>query len=256
MIDDTSGKTGQDTVPDSPILEIRDNILPAEDDTGLDVYNTLLLGYAAGTLNQAQDLIVSAHISMSPTGKALVQAYENIGGTIIETECEPVDMCDRALDHVLSCIDEKIEGEDVEECKQALHEKFGILEGIDLPEPLESAIHDFCSCTRWKSRYPGLKAIELPLACKESKARIIKTAPAFQTPEHSHHGLEITLILDGAFSDDSGTYRRGDLIVTDDHIQHAPKSCPETGCVCMTVTSAPLKFTSNMGRVLNRLLRF
>lgn len=215
-----------------------------------DSYHALLLGYAAGTLDEAQDLIVSTHIAMSQAGRQAVSAYEAVGGHLMETECDPVQMCDDALDHVLA----RIEAPWAEKKTAATADDFTFHNDITLPDGLYQKVRTHCRDQRWGMLYPGLKTMEMPMECKRSKVRFLDAAPALKTPHHTHGGIEITLVLSGAFTDETGHYRRGDLVVTDETLHHTPTACPEAGCVCMVVSSAPIKLTG-LASLLNPFVR-
>ena len=52
--------------------------------------------------------------------------------------------------------------------------------------------------------------------------------PAGQAvPEHGHRGLELTLVLSGAFSDATGHFQAGDLEVADEALGHTPHATDE-----------------------------
>jgi putative transcriptional regulator len=70
-------------------------------------------------------------------------------------------------------------------------------------------------------------------------------------PEHQHKGYELTLLLDGSFSDETGTYNKGDFIWLDGENSHSPYT--EKGCLCYAVQNAPLHFIRGMSKVLNPL---
>lgn len=68
-------------------------------------------------------------------------------------------------------------------------------------------------------------------------------------PHHTHNGFEITLLLDGSFSDDMGEYHKGDFIWLDGSHKHQPET--QDGCLCYTVVSDSLKFSQGLSRLLN-----
>lgn len=70
-----------------------------------------------------------------------------------------------------------------------------------------------------------------------------------EVPSHTHNGYEITLMLDGSFSDEMGEYHKGDFILLDGEHNHTPYT--EDGCICYTVVSDALHFTSGLSRLLN-----
>lgn len=77
-----------------------------------------------------------------------------------------------------------------------------------------------------------------------------------QVPQHTHQGLEMTLVLAGEIEDEQGRYVAGDLIIaTPDHT-HTPRNVRQEPCLCLSVLSAPLTFTEGMTRLLNPFQRF
>ncbi|WP_413701478.1 ChrR family anti-sigma-E factor [Psychromonas sp. KJ10-10] len=70
-------------------------------------------------------------------------------------------------------------------------------------------------------------------------------------PQHQHKGYELTLLIDGSFTDEMGTYQKGDFIWLDGSQTHSPYT--ENGCLCYAVQDAPLHFVRGMSKVLNPL---
>jgi putative transcriptional regulator len=73
-------------------------------------------------------------------------------------------------------------------------------------------------------------------------------------PEHTHKGFELTLLLDGAFSDEKGHYVKGDFIMLDASVKHNPISLE--GCLCYTVANDSLQFTQGINKLLNPIGNF
>ena len=70
------------------------------------------------------------------------------------------------------------------------------------------------------------------------------------SPKHTHIGSEITVVLEGQFSDKDGTYKSGEFMVKDSSVEHQPLAGIE-GCICLAITDAPLKFTGTFGPIIN-----
>jgi putative transcriptional regulator len=68
-------------------------------------------------------------------------------------------------------------------------------------------------------------------------------------PEHTHKGFELTVLLDGSFTDHNGEYNKGDFIMLDGTFTHNPMS--ENGCLCYTVANDALHFTQGINKLLN-----
>ena len=88
----------------------------------------------------------------------------------------------------------------------------------------------------------------------ETQCEFIYMSPGSQTPMHKHQGNEITLVLDGSFSDVAGTYEPADFIVRSGKGEHQPVS--EKGCLCFAVLDSPLTFTQGVARLLNPINRY
>jgi putative transcriptional regulator len=67
--------------------------------------------------------------------------------------------------------------------------------------------------------------------------------------------MEMTLLLAGGFSDETGHYLRGDVALADPSVDHRPVADPGEDCLCLAVTDAPLRLTGRFGRYLNFLAR-
>lgn len=89
---------------------------------------------------------------------------------------------------------------------------------------------------------------------QDVRANLLHIKKGGEIPVHQHKGYELTLLLAGSFSDEHGTYQKGDFILLSGEINHSPKT--EKGCLCYTVQDAPLHFISGMSKVLNPLGKF
>ena len=74
-------------------------------------------------------------------------------------------------------------------------------------------------------------------------------------PEHTHRGSEMTLILEGGFSDANGSYHKGDFLLRQPGDVHAPTALQSEDCICLAVLDAPLKFTDWKFRWMNPFLK-
>ncbi|MEM6781392.1 MAG: ChrR family anti-sigma-E factor [Pseudomonadota bacterium] len=212
-------------------------------------YEALLMDYAAGTLNEAQSLIVASHLTLSPFARRIVEDCEAIGGSLLDCQCDPIAMKSDSLADVL----DRLESEQEEKDEPVAHSTCEMLDSMKLPRPVQNYIHE-TEYLPWKKVYPGMQSYEIKTKCRNSKVRLLKIDPGTKTPEHSHAGTEITLMIDGAAHDESGTYSRGDLIVMDERITHQPVADEKMGCFCLVVNSDPIRLTGWMGKILNPFL--
>lgn len=207
----------------------------------------LLMDYAAGTLDQILAVTVESYLVLSPEGRSFVSQCEAIGGAMVECMCEPEEMSAGCLESVLAKID--CSAGDCTEAMAACVQT--CVECCDpIPQPL-SRFLPAGTAVQWKKAFGGMQWVDIPVAGCHTHARLIKSDPGFMTPQHTHRGVEITLVLNGSFEDDTGRYVRGDLVIMDEDTTHQPVADGHDGCLCLTVTTHPIRFTGFFTRLLN-----
>lgn len=199
----------------------------------------LILAYAAGSLPEALSLMVACHVSLCDTCRAQLEACEALGGALIEDQ-PAADLDPGALESALAVLDK---GHTDPPAPPAP------AECAVLPAPLCSYVGGDLSAVRWHGFGAGVKQAILPTG-PGAMARLILVPGGGSLPEHTHGGLELTLVLQGAFSDELGSFTRGDVETADASVQHEPVARPGTDCICLAVTDAPLQFSDLMPRVV------
>jgi len=116
---------------------------------------------------------------------------------------------------------------------------------IKLPKVLAKAAS---SGVVWRKLAGGINSAKLTLD-REAQCDFMYMKPGSQAPSHTHHGVEVTLVLDGTFEDELGEYRPGDFVLRQSDQTHTPRS--DEGCLCYSVLDSPLLFTSGWSRLLN-----
>ena len=88
-----------------------------------------------------------------------------------------------------------------------------------------------------------------------ASARLLFIPAGAAVPDHGHRGVELTMVLQGAFSDEVDRFARGDVEVADEELEHMPVADPGEDCICLAVTDAPLRFNSWIPRLVQPFLR-
>jgi putative transcriptional regulator len=215
-----------------------------------DTYESLLLSYAAGLLDQAQSLIVASHIALSPRAKEKVEQCEALGGALMERYCEPVPMKKQSLDNVLNRLDSK----DVAVQHEEMYELV-FPEGLSIPLCLKRSVACHVQQIHWKKMRPGVERFELSLECRQSKTNFLKAQRGIEAPRLAPRAMELTLVLDGALHDRAGTHKVGDLIIIDEDCSHLGTSCQRNGGFYMVVTSRPQRMQGGLLQLMQALLR-
>ena len=202
--------------------------------------NQLLIGYSAGMLPEAFNLVVATHLSMCDTCRVAAQAYEAIGGSILDTEAQ-APLNENSLASTLAIIS-----------KGPIATKSAV--NMDLPNPLGSYIGDNLRDIKWRSVGMGVRQAVLKTS-KSATARLLFIPAGAAVPDHGHRGTELTLVLKGAFRDETALFSAGDVEVANEDLNHTPIAEIGEDCICLAATDAPLRFNSWIPRMAQPFLR-
>ncbi len=201
-----------------------------------------ILAYAAGTLGEALSVAAACHISMCPECQTAVRKAEALGGEILD-DLQSAAVSDLCRAATLASLDDRIA------VKSASSKS-------DMPLPLQRLLggQNFTQL-RWRKKAPGVAVYELPLS-KGAKGslKLLSIASGMSMLEHGHGGEELTLVLQGAFSDKVGRFARGDIADLDEDTEHCPIIEKGETCICLYATEAPSHFKTFLGRLLQPFL--
>ncbi|WP_299899456.1 ChrR family anti-sigma-E factor [uncultured Ruegeria sp.] len=203
----------------------------------------LLMAYAAGSLPEAFDLMVATHLSLCDHCRARAGSYDAVGGHVLEEQTESIAMSDTSLAATMALI-----------AKGAPAAKPVRPNCPVLPAPLQDYVGGTVSDIRWRPVGMGVKQAILPTT-KDATARLLLIPAGAAVPDHGHHGMELTMVLQGAFSDEVDHFARGDVEIADEDLEHTPLADISEDCICLAVTDAPLKFNKLMPRLFQPFLR-
>ncbi len=200
-----------------------------------------LADFVAGRLDEAMAVVVAAHAEVCEQCAAEIDALEAIGGVMLEAT-EPVAMQADALEKILARAGAIVAAPEVDAAagRPALSAYLaGDLD--DVP---------------WKWVAPGVhQHVMKAQGYRDGVLRLVKFAPGKGVPVHSHQGDELTLLLRGAYRDELGEWRAGDIADLDHDHTHEPVAFGDEPCICLIATSAPLEFKTMLGRALQPFVR-
>ena len=203
--------------------------------------DALLLGYAAGTLPEAFGLIAATHVTLCDDCRTRLAALEAVGGAVVESQ-DTAPMSDGALERTLS----RLPAPQLRTPSQPRHGVF--------PAPLQSYVGGDLDAVRWKTLGMGVRQAILPTS-KGAMARLLHIPAGRVVPDHGHRGIELTLVLSGAFHDSVDRFGPGDLEIANSDLVHTPIAEPGVDCICLAATNAPLRFNSLVPRLLQPIFR-
>lgn len=192
----------------------------------------LLAAYAAGNLPEALSVVVATHLSFCDECRANVAAHEAIGGFLLDST-DPIELSSGSLEAAI----EKIKA------KTQMDHPLG-----EVPLPLSRYVGHRYGDLKWRGIGGGVSQILLDTKGSES-VRMLRIPGGMELPDHGHRGLELTLVLKGAFYDGDDRFGPGDIEVADDEVEHTPIAEEGQDCICLAAQEGQLKFKSLLPRI-------
>lgn len=201
-----------------------------------------LLAHIVGALGPAHDLVVAAHLALCPYCTSRKEVEQEVGGRLLEA-LPPTPLAPDAVERAMRELDAPDAGGNWngESIKETPHD------GAGLPVTLHAMMRT--ARLRWLA--PGARQAML-LQQGNGTLRLIRVAPGRALPRHGHRGVEMTLVLEGAFTDERGRYGPGDLAEADEALDHRPVAEGPAECVCLIATLGRLHFKGVFGGLIGR----
>lgn len=206
--------------------------------------DNLLTEFSAGTLAFGQSIAVSAHLHYCSRCRARVASLNTLGADLLQ-HSEPEQVSDALLASVMDKLDQEPSPEPVPTAPVAA-QKPRVLEKILASNGPE----------KWEFLTPSLHMARLKTGQQEFEVSLHRIKAGGSVAEHDHKGTEITLVLEGSFSDEAGIYNEGDFLLREAGQVHRPLASRDAPCICLSVVAAPVKMTGAFARLLNPFLSF
>lgn len=201
----------------------------------------LLIGYAAGALPHAFDLVVATHVSLCDDARARLATFEAVGGVVMD-DMDTADIAPDSLEQTMAKI-----------AAMPPSAKSTPSNGV-FPEPLQNAVGGDADTVFWRSLGLGAKQAVLHQD-GDTTARLLFIPAGQAMPAHSHGGTEMTLVLQGAYRDEADRFARGDIEMADADLHHTPVAEAGEDCICLVATDARLRFDGWLPRIAQTFLR-
>lgn len=197
----------------------------------------LLMSYAAGTLPEAFNIVVATHISLCDDCRAAMAAFDAIGGETM-LDAGVVAMSDDAFADTLALIAKG-------DAEIATPRRVG-----PYPGPLAAYMPNG---EKWRKIGGGVSQMVLHTGDRAT-LRLLKIPAGTAVPDHGHKGTELTLVLQGAFVDETDRFAVGDVEVANEDLHHTPVAETGLDCICLSATDAPLAFRGILPRIAGRIM--
>jgi putative transcriptional regulator len=213
-----------------------------------------LLAYASGRLSEGLSLVVATHLAWCAGCLRSVHAAEAAGGMLL-FDAPPAECGEELLARTLHALDGRAAA-DAAPARPDSAQASSVGAALELPQPLRRYL-DRLGAPDWRRLGPGVRQISLiPRTAGGGTVRLLRIAPGMNMPRHGHAGLELAVVLAGAYRDEIGRFARGDVADLDEEVMHQPQADHAQGCVCLIATERPLRFESRFLRWVGPVLGF
>lgn len=206
--------------------------------------DALISDYVAGDLPGPARVLIASHIEMKPSSALMARTLEAFAGQSLETSnMRVLANGDRRMEAIMRSAPPSLRLVQPREQHHILPRALRDHLGFDLPD------------VPWKTKLPGLKQHMIEHDKDDgSEMSLLWARPGRALPNHTHEGLELTLVLDGDFHDHRGTFARGDVSVADESLDHRPVAGRGNPCVCLSVLFAPIVLSGSRMGLLGDIL--
>ena len=210
--------------------------------------------YVQGGLSPIDSIMISAHCDMCERCEKIAHQQTLIHAERFEGDAAGLSVDNRAssqrgFNNMLESI-LKLPAD-----KGAQYRSKGLTASVDLDGRrfiLPKTLRKFIPSTgSWTSMVGRLWQAPVDIGSDSVAANLIYLGQGGGIPEHSHRGIETSLVLKGTYEDGINHYQAGDYVYMDSNDTHAPVCNTPQGCLLFTVLDQPLHFTSGVARLTN-----
>lgn len=207
-----------------------------------------LMSHASGTLPGAISGVIACHLSMCSQCRADMRILDMVGGLMLEGMASPrgdavvdAQAVKRALER---------DAASAEPPRRLPPEDF-------LPSPLARYLGMTGDDIPWQRLPKGIRQYWIGLPPGGGHMRILRIPPGAELLEHSHGGMEATMILRGTYSDHTGDYERGDVCEMTEGTEHQPSTVSSAEeCICIIASETKPRYNRWYARLLQPLIGY
>jgi putative transcriptional regulator len=209
-----------------------------------------LMAFSAGGLGEALSAVAAAHLEMCEQCREELANLDLIGGVLLDAM--PANSAVTAMGRALPAMPgdvvplasrdgrARVKGQAMDRVEPR---SFAARFGVDLAQ------------VPWRRLGPGVWHYKVKLSPGvKGDLRLLKIAAGKRMPEHGHGGSELTLVLEGAYRDQSGEYRCGDIQDVDGDDEHQPVADSQAGCVCIIASEQRVRYKGLVNRLMQPLI--
>jgi putative transcriptional regulator len=206
-----------------------------------------LLALGSGTLNARLALAATAHVELCPRCREHLRLAERIGGALLVDQ-PPAATAEDGFDRCWGLI----QADDRPVVRRPAPARAEAQ--IGLPRVLAELLPGRLKDLPW--RRLTTKVARYPLDGFGAEAgwiSLFRFLPGAVVPTHRHGDAEMSLVLQGSYSDELGQFRVGDIEDLEASDEHRPVVDSAEPCIALIATSGPIVFEGRLNRLGARL---
>lgn len=204
-----------------------------------------LTDYAAASLPASQALCVATHLHYCAQCRQRVRDLTELGAELFMQQ-PAVAVDDAEFDRLLARLDHA----------PVAHAPVA---AVPAPGGLPPVVHRMARMQLdrlpWRQVGRNFRYSPLRTGDRQRETSLLHIKAGGSVPQHRHQGDEITVILQGSFSDHEDKYGVGDFIVRTSGEVHRPVASQDEDCLCLSTLDAPIVMSNWLLRLGMKLLR-
>ncbi|MEO1240947.1 MAG: ChrR family anti-sigma-E factor [Pseudomonadota bacterium] len=211
-----------------------------------------LAAYASGGIDEQTSVLIATHLTYCPECREEVARHEEIGGALLDVlGAEKIDSLDEGEAFVAP--KSLSESHDIDAPPPK-----GSLAAI-APTPLLKYVYEITGKTdleslSWSFYGVGIDRAVLVDGPEGPLVRLLRAKPGAKFPHHQHLSEELTVVLQGAYRDNTGRYDVGDVQCVPTEAAHQPIIEEGDICIALVVSERPTVPTNFLTRIAQKLL--
>jgi putative transcriptional regulator len=218
-----------------------------------------LTDFATANLPLSEAVCVSAHLEFCSKCRAHVQQLTDIGGHMLSRlapEAVSADSFETLMARVNSPSAAAASQHVAEPASPAAQPAETDETARFLPRSVRRLASGSLDKLRWVQLGKALRVAPLQVPDASRDTAIYDIRAGGRMPEHEHRGEEITVLLQGSFSDADGSYKRGDFVVRHAGEAHQPTATLDMDCICLVCLERPVRPRGLLYRLLEPLVNY
>ncbi len=205
-----------------------------------------LMAYASGNLAEGFSLVVAVHLAACVACRDAAYQFDAVGGVLLD-DLPPAALATDSFARTMSRI-----GEQAPDTAPAKRAAFNPTKWWEWP-PLDSYLG---------SRAPRFwRPLGLGIGYSPIKRRgtsgassiLLRIAPGAALLDHGHAGMEMSIVLEGGYTDAQSRFGVGDFSTNDTEVRHKPVADSDEYCVTLVGLGGPLQFGGAAVRLMQAL---